>query len=109
MDILEWPAKALDTKAEDVVLFDEELKKFVQIMHNTMDASGGIGLAANQIGVLKRVIVMLIPYTKYDEESNVKRQPWHDKRMTFINPKIISANKTKEVELLEIFDEEPLP
>ena len=25
------------------------------------------------------------------------------------NPKIISANKTKEVELLEIFDEEPLP
>ena len=40
--------------------FNEELKKFVSDMHETMDDANGIGLAANQVGEAKRVITIMI-------------------------------------------------
>ena len=96
MKILEWPAKELETVAQEVDTFDKELRETVKKMHATMDASGGIGLAANQVGILKRVIVMYIPYSSYEEENEIKREFWHDKRMTFVNPKIIEHSSLKE-------------
>ena len=53
LKVVEWPAKVLETKSEEVATFDDELKQFVQDMHDTMDKSNGIGLAANQVGVAK--------------------------------------------------------
>lgn len=47
----------LTSKAEEVKDFDAKLEKLVADMLETMDAAGGVGLAANQIGVLKRVFV----------------------------------------------------
>ena len=101
LEIVEWPAKVLETKAKDVEQFDAKLKGFVADMHDTMDASGGIGLAANQVGELQRVITMLIPWVE-PEEGETPFEPkksWHDKRFTFINPVIKSQKgKTKYME-----------
>ena len=85
--VVEWPAEVLETKAEEVSKFDEDLQRLVVDMHETMDDASGIGLAANQIGVLKRVITMLIPFDGEESEEN-PREVWHDKRFTFINPVI---------------------
>ena len=90
LDIVEWPAKILETKSEEVKVFDDDLRAFVADMHETMDSAGGIGLASNQIGVPKRVITMFIPWedNKYSDEEKEEKQAWHNKRWTFINPVI---------------------
>ena len=93
LKVVEWPAKVLETKSEEVVTFDDDLRQFVADMHETMDAAGGIGLAANQVGVAKRVLVIHIPWegSRYSEQEEQAR-PWHDKRWTFINPKIVKKS-----------------
>jgi len=101
IDIVEWPAKVLETKSQKVENFDDELKTFVQNMHDTMDNAGGIGLAANQVGELRRVIVILIPWTDPPEGEKPfeEKKDWHDKRFTFINPVITrKQGKTKYME-----------
>ena len=89
LKIVEWPAKVLETKSAEVTEFNVELQQFVQDMHDTMDHSGGIGLASNQVGVAKRVLSILIPWSdnKYSDQEEQKEH-WHDVRWTFINPVI---------------------
>ena len=113
LNIIEWPAKVLETKTNVVTQFDKELKNFVADMFETMHASKGIGLAANQVGDLRLVLVIHIPFSGHryenaeakkeqnenqiedqnedqDEDRVVEeRQWWHDKSMTFVNPTII--------------------
>ncbi|SME89694.1 peptide deformylase [Pseudobacteriovorax antillogorgiicola] len=95
LKVVEWPAKVLETKSEEVKEFDEDLKKFVADMHETMDEAGGIGLAANQVNVAKRILTICIPWTenKYAEQEE-KKEHWHDKRWTFVNP-VITKKKGK--------------
>lgn len=45
----------LTTPAAEVTVFDASLRKLAHDMLETMDAAGGVGLAANQVGVLKSV------------------------------------------------------
>lgn len=89
LDVVIWPAKVLETRASEVTKFDAEFKKFVAAMHETMQASGGIGLAANQVGDLRRVVTMEIPWAdnKYAEQEE-KQEWWHNKKFTFVNPVI---------------------
>lgn len=47
----------LRERASEVTEFDEQLATLVEDMLETMDAEGGVGLAANQIGVTRRVFV----------------------------------------------------
>jgi peptide deformylase len=103
LKIIEWPEKVLLTKAEDVKDFDQSLVRFVADMHETMASSGGIGLAANQVAVLKRVIVINIPwenrYSDQEEEKGEEQKWWHNKPFTIINPKITKKNgKTRYME-----------
>ena len=51
----------LRQKAAEVVEFDEGLRVLVADLQETMDAYNGVGLAANQIGVLQRVLVVSVP------------------------------------------------
>lgn len=94
LKVLEWPEEVLETKSAPVKTFDDELKAFVADMHETMDAAGGIGLAANQVGKALRVITILIPFSesRYAEQEEEKKEDWHDKRYTFINPVIKKKN-----------------
>lgn len=74
--VLEYPAQELQTQAQQVDLFDSELHNLVEKMCQTMVTYRGIGLAANQVGILKRVLVLAVD----GDYSNLKE---------FINPEII--------------------
>ena len=57
LTIIEFPDPRLRTKAEPVRVFDAELKQFVADMFETMYAANGVGLAATQVNVHRRVLV----------------------------------------------------
>ena len=94
LNIVEWPATVLETKAQPVTEFDDDLVKFVEDLHETMAQAKGIGLAANQVDVLKRVIAIHIPFVDVvvlegDQKVEQKEKKWwHDQSFTFINPEI---------------------
>ncbi|GAB4336369.1 MAG: peptide deformylase [Desulfobulbaceae bacterium] len=75
--ILTFPDPVLRKKAEEVTTFDEHLRELAADMAETMYEAPGIGLAANQIGVLLQVIVVDI------SESEEER-----KFITLVNPEI---------------------
>lgn len=87
LEVIKWPAKILATKSKEITQFDVDLTQFVTDMHETMVASGGIGLAANQVNQAKRIITIKIPWGKnrYSNQEAIK-EPWHDRSYTFINP-----------------------
>jgi peptide deformylase len=92
LNIVEWPSPILTTRAEPVTVFDEELRKFVKQMHLTMDVEDGVGLAANQVGRLIRVVTMWFPYaqSRYEKGTKAEQSWWHNKRFTLINPEIVT-------------------
>jgi peptide deformylase len=55
--IYTYPEPVLRTEAEPVIEIDEDMQTLVEGMLKTMYAAPGIGLAANQVGALRRVIV----------------------------------------------------
>jgi len=57
-EIITYPDPVLRKKSEPVEKVDKEIKQLIEDMAETMYASRGIGLAAIQIGVLKRVILV---------------------------------------------------
>ena len=78
-DILVLPDKRLRMKSEPVKAVDKELRALIEDMFETMYAAPGIGLAAIQIGVPRRVVTMDL--AKKDDPA----QP-----QVFINPEIVS-------------------
>jgi len=76
--ILTEPNKILRQKSLEVEHVDKSIQKLMDDMIETMYATPGIGLAAIQIGIPKRVIVMDI------SKGEDKKKP-----MYFVNPKII--------------------
>lgn len=82
------PEPVLRQVAEPVEDITDDLLKLAEDMAETMYAAPGIGLAANQIGVLKRVIVM--DCAREDEEPAL----W-----TMFNPEIIG--KSEEISKME--------
>ncbi|HEY8508134.1 MAG TPA: peptide deformylase [Steroidobacteraceae bacterium] len=83
--ILEYPDPRLRTKARPVTVFDDELSRLVDDMLETMYAAPGIGLAATQIDVHQRVIVI--------DVSEQKNEP-----LVVINPEILSREGTARTE-----------
>lgn len=55
---LPWPDKRLRTKAEEVTEITDEIREIWDDMVDTMEAMPGVGLAANQIGVMLRLAVV---------------------------------------------------
>ncbi len=68
----------LEKPAEKVTVFDEELKKLVEDMFESMYAARGVGLAAPQIGISLRIAVVDVTF-KEDPEA----------KLVLINPEII--------------------
>ena len=58
MQIVTWPNPILDEPGEPVLKFDDDLKKLVSDMFETMYFAPGVGLAAVQVGIPKRLFVM---------------------------------------------------
>lgn len=79
------PQAVLKKKAEAVDSITPEIKKLMDDMLETMYAARGIGLAAPQIGVSKRVIVLDVDQ-KEDSEGNP------GKPMRMVNPEIVESS-----------------
>jgi peptide deformylase len=58
LDIVKYGDPILAKRAEEITEFDEKLHKLVDDMFETMYGAPGVGLAATQVGVLKRLFVM---------------------------------------------------
>lgn len=58
LGILKYGDPALTKRAEEITEFDERLRKTVDDMFETMYGANGVGLAAPQVGILKRLFVM---------------------------------------------------
>jgi len=78
-EILKFPHPILKKRSEAVSRIDEEVKKLIQDMRETMVEAGGIGLAACQVGVSRRVIVLDV--SPMDPQQSF---------FALINPEIIS-------------------
>jgi len=60
--IVKFGDPVLEKRAEPVTVFDDELKKLVQDMFESMYAAHGVGLAAPQIGISKRLAVIDVTF-----------------------------------------------
>jgi peptide deformylase len=74
----------LKQKAEPVTVFDKELKETFDNMLETMYAANGLGLAANQVGILKRMITI---------DTGTAESP---KVLKLANPEIAEHSKEKQ-------------
>jgi peptide deformylase len=85
LNVLHFPDARLRNKAQPVEHVDEEIRRLVDDMLETMYDAPGIGLAATQVNVAKRVVVIDI------SESN-------DQPLCFINPEILERRGEEEME-----------
>jgi peptide deformylase len=77
LTILEYPDPRLRTRATPVTVFDAALSQLIEDMFETMYAAPGIGLAASQVNVHRRLLVIDVSENK-------------DAPRVFINPEILS-------------------
>jgi len=92
--ILTEPNKILRQKSSLVEKVDEDLQKLMGDMLETMYAAPGIGLAAIQVGVPKRVIVLDIGWRDKSESINNEEQVDRKNPIYFVNPEIITKSKS---------------
>ncbi|MEG1705354.1 MAG: peptide deformylase [Clostridia bacterium] len=71
-------------QAKDIEIIDDKIKDLAQDMIDTLYKYDGIGLAANQIGILKKIVVYDTEYVKEGEKRNPK---------VIINPVITKSSK----------------
>ena len=84
LPILEIPNPVLRQRAKRIRTIDSSTLRLAYDMVDTMREARGVGLAANQVGVLKRMIVVQLPD---DEEARI-----------YINPEIVRREGEREVE-----------
>jgi peptide deformylase len=85
LPILEYPDPRLKKVAQPVTVFGPDIERLVRDMADTMYAAPGIGLAATQVDVHKRVIVIDISETRGELR-------------VFVNPEILEAEGEAECE-----------
>ena len=76
--------EVLRKKAREVEVVDDKIRELLDDMVETLHAYNGVGLAAPQVGILKRVIVIDL----YDDKGPMK----------LVNPKIVKQKGEQEVE-----------
>ena len=79
--LVPFESPVLRKESDDIKKIDSEIKELIKLMYESLDRFGGIGLAAPQIGINKKLAVInLAP-------------GGHDISLTVINPKIMSRSK----------------
>ena len=84
LDILRYPDSRLHMVAKPVAVVNDDIRQVVADMAETMYDAPGIGLAATQVNVHKRVIVIDISETRDDLKI-------------FINPQVVAASEESKV------------
>ena len=76
-EVVKWPDPVLAKRGEPVTEFDDKLKTLVEEMFESMYAAQGIGLAAPQIAISKRITVIDVSFRKNPKE-----------KLALINPEV---------------------
>lgn len=87
LEIKKYPDKVLMKKTAPVREFNSGLQKLIDDMIETMYAAPGLGLAANQVGVSKQVVVI---------DVSIKEEQAH--LLVLINPEIVCSEEKSELE-----------
>ena len=94
-NIVIYPDKRLKLISKEITTFDTELHTLLDDMYDSMISKNGVGLAAIQIGVPKRALIINIPIEdKQGEEKLLK-----ENTLEIINPKLITkrgSSKSQE-------------
>ncbi len=85
LEILHFPDPRLRERARPVETFDDELQRLIEDMFETMYDAPGVGLAATQVGIDKRLSVIDVSEEKND-------------RLVIINPEIIEMGDLVQVQ-----------
>ena len=80
-------APVLREKAELVEEIDDEVRALVRHMFDTMYHAEGVGLAAPQVGISKRITVLDVPDDEDEDQRHV---------IALINPRVVEASKDTE-------------
>ena len=88
----------LRQKAKKVRTIDESIHKLIDDMIETMRDAPGVGLAANQVGVLLRVIVIEVPDEEEEEEVVDPEKPPVRQLHTLINPQIVKRSGERRLD-----------
>ena len=91
-EIVVYPDKRLKLISKEVTSFDGELHDLLDDMYETMRARNGVGLAAIQVGVDIRALIINIPLEDEDGEHD---QP-KENTLEMINPVIIEQDGTEK-------------
>lgn len=94
LKIYTYPDIVLSQRAKPVERVEKPLQKLADDMLETMYEAPGIGLAANQVGVLDRILVLDTEYDVDDETQIIRNR----KPIVIINPKIISQEGSIAIE-----------
>ena len=84
LPIIEIPDPVLRKRARKVRRIDKSILKLANNMVDTLREAGGVGLAANQVGKLQRIIVIQLP-----DECDAR---------IYVNPEIVKIEGQREVE-----------
>jgi len=82
--IRQYPDPVLRLKAQEIEAFDGDLAQLIERMKRLMQDARGVGLAANQVGILRRVFIF---QAEEDEEP-----------LALVNPTIVERSDPAEVE-----------
>ncbi|MBI4189439.1 MAG: peptide deformylase [Betaproteobacteria bacterium] len=85
LPILQYPDPRLHTVAAPVSVVNDEIRSLIKDMSDTMHAAPGVGLAATQVDVHRRVIIIDLSETR-------------DRLRVFINPEIIASSGKSDCE-----------
>ena len=85
LEILHFPDPRLRERARPVETFDDELQRLIEDMFETMYDAPGVGLAATQVGIDKRLSVIDVSEEK-------------DDRLVIINPEIVEMGDLVQVQ-----------
>ena len=90
LQVHEFPDPILQQHAMPVTVFDDKLRQLAADMLETMYEERGIGLAANQVAVLKQIVVVDV---MAGDADHGQREP-----QVLVNPKIVAASGETAIE-----------
>ena len=90
LQVHEFPDPILQQHAMPVTVFDDKMRQLAADMLETMYEERGIGLAANQVAVLKQIVVVDV---MAGDEDHGQREP-----QVLVNPKIVAARGETAIE-----------
>ena len=82
--IRQWPDPVLKMRAGEVEVFDDDLRRLTERMASLMEDANGVGLAATQAGVVRRVFVF-------------RREEYEDV-VAAVNPRIVDSSEERETD-----------